>query len=131
METIKVLIGRVVSGNNIHQDDTRQVEFTGEEMAQIVTYGKDRNGGGITDTRGTTETLYKTDDDRLIVHVNHWSRWQGEPDVYLLLPVTEDDLKPTGKFERLGKEAGYSRPLTLDEAILAVLDEMTSANSAG
>jgi hypothetical protein len=49
--------------------------------------------------------------------VEDWSRWQGEPNTYDLLEVTEADLGPNGRFEALGREAGFGRPLTLDEAL--------------
>lgn len=116
MDTIKVLIGREISGNAIYQDYTRPVEFTGEELARITDYGEGRSGG-ITDTRGVTYTLYKAEDGRLLVHIEDWSRWQGEPNDYSLQEVQDADLQPGGEFERLGREAGFGRPLTLDEAL--------------
>ncbi|MFA5266041.1 MAG: hypothetical protein WC378_19640 [Opitutaceae bacterium] len=66
-----------------------------------------------------TETLYRTADDRLVVYVDDWSRWQGEPDTYSLHEVAQTDLQPGGLFESLGRECGFGRPLTLDEALSA------------
>ena len=120
METITLSIGTVVAGSSGQvNDDTRQVEFEAEELASRTEYGTESDGVSITDTRGVTETLYRTADNRLIVHVNSWSRWQGEPDNLYLETVTADDLGPTGRFAQLGQEAGMSRPLTLDEALAA------------
>ncbi len=118
MSTIKVLIGRTESTSSGHtQDLTREVEFEGEELARRTEYGFDDRRGMITDTRGATETLYKTDDGRLIVHVEDWSRWQGEGTTHTLHEISEADLQANGRFEMLGVEAGYGRPLTLDEAL--------------
>lgn len=117
METIKVLIGTVESlRSGESQDLTREVEFEGEELAKYRKYGDDRNGKP-TDTRGVKETLYKAEDGRLIVHIKDWSKWQGEPNTYSFQEVTEADLGPDGQFWQLGAEAGFGRPLTLDEAL--------------
>lgn len=116
MDTITLYVGSIVSGSSGQTNDNRrEVQFTGEELASRTEYGAGRQGG-ITDTRGVTETLYRADDGRLIVHVKDWSRWQGEPNYYSLHELTEADLQPGGRFELLGAEAGFGRPLTLDEA---------------
>jgi hypothetical protein len=113
METIEVLIGGYMRGTGgYEQDDTRPVEFEGEELASVT----DFIGG---DTRGVTETLYKTEDGDLAVHIEDWSRWQGEPTTYCLQAVSEEDLGPGGRFEKLGRKAGMGRPLTLEEALEA------------
>jgi len=116
MKSITLQVGTYTVGNALVQDDTREVEFVGELVMSRTDYGLGR-GGGPTDTRGVTESLYKTEDGRLIVHVEDWSKWQGEPNTYSLHEVTEADLQVGGRFERLGAEAGYGRPLTLDEAV--------------
>ena len=119
METIKVYVGSVVVMNGGAQQDTRRaVEFEGEKLAQVTEYGEGRNGG-LTDTRGTTETLYKTSDGRLVVHVDDWSRWQGEPNTETLVEVTVEDLGPDGEHWQLGEKAGFGRPMTLDEVLNA------------
>ena len=116
--TITVSIGSVVAtSSGFTQDNTREVQFKGEELAARTEYGYNDRTGSITDTRGTTETLYKTDDGRLVAHVEDWSRWQNEPTTYTLHEITEADLQPNGRFETLGTEAGFGRPLTLDEAL--------------
>ncbi|MFZ5915530.1 MAG: hypothetical protein ACOYZ7_01175 [Chloroflexota bacterium] len=118
MDKITVYVGNVITGNGGQCNDTRlPVEFEGELLAKRTEYGKGRDGVGITDTRGVTETLYKTADGRLVVHVDDWSRWQGEPTTESLHQVTEADLSIDGRFELLGKEDGLGRPLTLDEAL--------------
>lgn len=117
METITVQIGSVVAGGSGQTNDNRRdVQFTGEKLGSRTEYGLS-DKGSITDSRGVTETLYRTDDGRLIVHVGDWSHWRGEPSVYTMHRVTEADLQPGGKFQDLGAEAGFGRALTLDEAI--------------
>jgi hypothetical protein len=117
METIKLYLGCVQSGNGgIVQDNSRPVEFIGEELAGLTNYGTGRNGG-VTDTRGVTQTLYRTEEGDLVVHIKDWSRWQGEPTTYDLVAVTEEGLQPGGQYEALGREAGMGRPLTLQEAL--------------
>jgi len=116
MAEITVQIGSVVTASGgVQQDNRREVKFTGEEVASRTEYGMHK--GSATDTRGVNETLYRTDAGRLIVHVEDWSRWQGEPNTYSLHEVTEADLQVGGRFEALGHKAGYGRPLSLDEAI--------------
>lgn len=117
VEEITVNIGELVTGNSGITNDTRQaVEFTGEKLGEYREYGTDRYGN-ITDTRGTTQTLYRTADGGLVVHVHEWSRWVGEPDTEGLYAVTEKSLQPGGAYDRLGAACGFGRPLTLAEAI--------------
>ena len=118
MEKITVRIGTIQSGGSgIVQNTTRDVEFEGEELARRKVYGYSDRTGEVTDTRGITETLYRADDGRLVVYVEEWSHWQGEPNRYHLVEVTEADLGVNGRFEALGREAGFGRSLTLDEAL--------------
>lgn len=118
MDTITVLVGSVVAGSGGQVNDTRRpVEFAGEELGTYREYGEGRDGVGITDTRGVTETLYKAEDGRLIVHVKDWSNWQGEPTTESVHEVTAADLGATGQFSALGLECGYGRPLTLEEVL--------------
>jgi len=120
VDTIKLDVGTVTaSTGGITQDLTRAVEFVGEEVASRTEYGLSRKTGAPTDSRGVDETLYRTDDDRLVVHVKDWSHWQSEPTSYSLHEVSEADLQVGGRFEALGAEAGFGRPLTLDEAVSA------------
>lgn len=117
MKTVKVLVGTIVAGSSGQvNDDQRAVEFEGEFLASHIQYGMGRHGG-ITDSRGVTETLYRTEAGQLVVLVRDWSHWQGEPDCAELREIAEADLAPNGEFERLGREAGMSRPLTLAEAL--------------
>lgn len=116
--TIEVYVGSVVSGSGgITQDTAQKVQFEGERLATLTEFGPGRDGIGITDTRGVTETLYRTDDGRLVAHVKDWSHWQGEPTTYSLHEVSEEDLDVGGRFEALGAEAGLGRALTLDEGL--------------
>lgn len=117
MDMIQVHIGTVqTASGGVVQDTRRPVEFVGDELASWAEYGLGR-GGAITDTRGVTETLYRTEDGRLIVHVDAWSRWQGEPTTETLHEVEEADLRAGGCFEQLGFSAGYQDALMLDEAL--------------
>jgi len=126
MESITVLVGSAVAGSSGQtNDNTQKVEFEAEELASRTEYGLARDGVGITDSRGVTETLYKTSDGRLVVHVKDWTHWQGERDTYTIHEATEDDLSATGRWAALGAEAGYGRPLTLDEAIEKLHGEAT------
>jgi hypothetical protein len=120
MDTIKLRIGTVVgmSGGQT-QDTTREVAFEGEKLGSHREFGISDQTGGLTDTRGTTETLYKTADGRLVVYVEEWSHWQNEPNYYTLREVTQADLDATGEFTALGAACGLGRSLTLDEALEA------------
>ncbi len=122
MDKITVRIGTLaVSNGGREQDLTRVVEFIGEQLAIRTEAGVGR-GSEITDTRGVTETLYRAEDGRLVVYVEDWSHWQNEPNTYTLHVVTEADLQPGGRFERLGYESDYGRALTLDEALQELAD---------
>lgn len=117
MEKVAVKFGTLEVGNGGIVNDTRQdVEFTGEKLGEYREYGTDRRGK-ITDTRGITETLYRAEDGRFVVHTNEWSRWQGEPNTESLNVVTEEDLQPGGGYPGLGAACGFGRALTLEEAI--------------
>ena len=115
---IRVMVGTIETlHNGFRQDDRRVVEFTGHELGSLTSYGVDEEKGCLTDTRGATETLYITQDGRLIVHVNDWSRWRGERSIERLHEVTEADLQTGGDYELLGAQCGFRKPLSLDEAL--------------
>lgn len=117
METFTVLVGSIECGSSgQQQDNTRPVEFEAEELATRHAYDVNEKGG-LTDTRGVTQTLYKAADDRFVVHIEEWSKWQGEPTHYSLEQIDAAALGPNGQYEMLGREAGFGRPLTLDEAL--------------
>ena len=130
METITLWVGLSESlRNGKTQDSRREVQFTGEQVAHRTEYGEGRDGR-LTDTRGVTQMLYRAEGGRLIVHTKTWSRWAGEPTDETLQAVEERDLQPGGFFELLGLEAGYGRPLTLDEALIRFLADGTLSPSA-
>lgn len=117
METITVWVGTVdTTSSGFVQDGRREVSFDGELLGSRTEYGFGHNGN-LTDTRGVTETLYRASDGQMVVHVKGWSRWQGEPTTEHLHAVTEADLRPGGRFDALGNECGFGRPLTLEEAL--------------
>ena len=112
MGTIEVYVGEVVALRNGTQQDTRRkVVFEGEKLGERTEYR--------TDTRGTTETPYRTSKGDLVVHIENWSKWQGEPNTETLVKATEDDLQPGGRFYSLALACGLSRPMTLEEALSA------------
>lgn len=121
MKSITVLIGSVeTTSSGQYRDHTRRVEFEGEHLGEL------KEG----DTRGTTESLYRTADGRLLAHVEAWSQWQGEVTTYTLREVAIEDLGPTGRFAMLGAICGFGRPLTLEEALDAARDAMRTAEEA-
>ena len=118
MQEIKLSVGRISTSRNgtINDDGTKEVRFHGEELGSLSIPGYD-NHNQLTDTRGTSQTLYRAKDGRLLVHVHEWSNWQGESTIYTLHLVVEEDLQTEGRFEDLGAVVGYGRELTLDEAL--------------
>ncbi len=118
METIRLEIGSaVVSDSGRLLENWRPVEFEGEKLAEVNSYGTHPRSGAPSNTRGTVQSLYRTADGRLVVHVYNWSRWQGEPDTKQLCEVSEADLSPTGRFAELGHEVGFWNAMTLDQAL--------------
>jgi len=108
-----VQVGSVWNANPYPQESLRDVEFEGEEVASLVVNEDDRGN------RGETQTLYRTNEEmpRYIVYVERWSHWQNEYTTYKLFEATEADLDVDGQFELLGREAGMTRVLSLDEAL--------------
>ena len=118
MVNIRVMAGSIETAHNgFRQDNRRVVEFTGQELGSLTSCDYDAGKGCLTDTRGATETLYKAQDGRLIVHVDDWSRWQGEPSTESVHVVKESELEAGGQHEQLGRECGFGQPLSLDEAL--------------
>ena len=112
MKTYKVQVGSVgTDRSGRSHGEYQDVEFKAEKL------GETSYLTGSDDTRGVEETLYRTEDGRLILYEYYWSRWQGESSTRRLFEVSEDELAPNGQYWRLGKEAGFGRPLTLDEAL--------------
>lgn len=115
MTEITVTVGSYNRANNGAEADNRQeVRFEGEQLASRRESGYN-DQGQLSDQRGTDETLYRTADGLLLVHVKSWSRWVGEPTTYTLLAIDEASLGPQGQYAQLGDLAGFGRPLTLDE----------------
>jgi len=118
METIMLLVGTLeVLSDGQTQDGRREVVFEAERLGEHTAYGYDDKTGRLTETRGTTETLYRAADGRLVVHSKEWSRWRGEPTIESLHLAVDADLGPGGRYEALGHECGMGRPWTLDEAL--------------
>ena len=125
MEQITILTGSIVTGNSGQTlDTTREVCFDGELVGTYKEPGMHK--GSPTDTRGTVQTLYRTEDGRLIVHVERWSNWQGEPNTYTVHQVDLADLERDHPF--LADVCGFGQPLTLDQALeLGADDELEAA----
>lgn len=64
------------------------VRFTGEEVAS---YTELHGETGSQDDRGTEYQIYKVGDDAYRVHIETWSRWQGEGSYAQLLPNNADE----------------------------------------
>lgn len=105
MQKQTVYIGREGNRDSNIGDQTRAVEFEGEQLA------KARNG----DTRGTTKMLYRTAKG-FVIHVKNWSRWAGESTSSELVgPVDEKEL--SDKFPELARKADLEVPASLDEVL--------------
>jgi len=61
----------------------RLVRFSGEEIGGYTEY---YGRASSSDDRGTEYTLYRTPEGRYRVHVETWSRWEGEGSYAQLLP---------------------------------------------
>jgi len=113
MEKIKVHVGtQCITSSGRVSDHMRPVEFEGEKIAKRT----EHYGGG--DSRGVTETLFKTPVGRYVVYVENWTKWQGETSTSKLVEASDEDLDVGGRFEMLAREAGMGRPMTLDEALV-------------
>ncbi len=117
MATVTVEIGEVWVVGGREQDNTLRVEFEGKRICARIEYGTKKASGVVDDMRGVTRILFKTADSGLIVHTLAWSKRQGEPSVSRLEGVCLATLQPGGRYELLGTDAGYGRPLTLLEAL--------------
>ena len=111
MAKIRLKIGSFTTHNSGITTNTRRlVEFEGVLVAELLYYTGESNA------RGARERLYDVG-GRMVVHVYTWSNWVGEPSMYSLYEVTDEDLGADGRFEELGRQAGLGRCLTLDEAL--------------
>ena len=99
MATFEIPIGsvRVVDGRRIERVRTRRIQ--GNRLAAREETINDEG------TMGYAETLYYTDDRRLIVHVEHWSRLGGQMSTYSMVEISGSDLAAGGRFEVLGRDA--------------------------
>jgi len=115
-ELISLLVG-VVEADRIGRtyDRTRKVEFQGVLVAEADLPGY--HNENVTDSRGTKQRLYRTEDGRHVVAVEEWSHWQGEPNTYALHQVTLAALKLGVVYPDLANAAGLLLPMTLDQAL--------------
>ena len=110
MDTVKVFVGDITYHSNGVWDYLRPVEFVGKLIKEV----RDTDSRG---DRGITESLYELEDGGYIVYRENWSNWQGEVTTHKLIKVSASDLDVGGDFEFLGREAGFARALTLEEAL--------------
>ena len=104
-ETVKLWIGKVERLPDGRANDMRRpVEFEGEKLAEVTTYRQRK--GSVTGPRRTTETLYRTEDGRLLVYAQEWSRCHGETEHHSMQQVMAEHLEPGGRFSALGRAAG-------------------------
>jgi hypothetical protein len=107
METVTIYVGSVLVGSAGGVNDTRQkVQFEGEQLGERLASSIGRSVCGKSDTRGTSETLYRTADGRLLVHIYEWSQHPGDLSVESLHEVSAADLQPGGQYELLGADCG-------------------------
>ncbi len=120
MENITVYADLVTVLSTDNHLERREVEFKGERVGDPYReLGRDpaHPNQYFTETRGEIQTLYRTDKDILLVHVQTWSYWNEDPLTETLYRLTDDThLQPGGRFEGLGRACGLARPLTWNEA---------------
>lgn len=118
MQTITVDADLVAVLSTDRRQARHAVTFEGETLGRFVELGRDpRDVTRLTHTRGEVQTLYKTDRDVLLVHVETFSIWEGDALTETLYRLTDDaHLQPGGRFEGLGRALGLARPLTLRES---------------
>ncbi len=114
LETQEVKIGSLSATG----DYRRIYRFQGESVA----FTKNYDGARSRDDRGTDKTLYRVGEDRYIVLIEEWSRWQGESNFSHFYSHDPEDDRPTvlsGRevyetFPDLANEAGLCFPIELD-----------------
>lgn len=77
------------------------IRFKGDEVAS---YNELHGQTGSQDDRGTEYTVYEVGDNQFRVHIETWSRWQGESSYARLLPNNAEDDPYTDDPE-------YARPI--------------------
>jgi hypothetical protein len=111
MEKHTIYIGIIYNGNHGDRDERQPVNFQGELIGRAS-----RNEDG--DTRGSRWELYQLSDERLILHTENFSRWQGEHSEFWVEEILWEDLQPEGDRAPLGAKLDlWERSLTIDEAL--------------
>ena len=72
MKTQQIWVGRMGAKNGFDNSDFVVVEFTGEQL------GYWRHSEDVWGNRGADYRIFSTEDGRILIHLIHWSRWQGE-----------------------------------------------------
>jgi len=114
LENIEVKVGT----HGATGDYRRVYRFRGRQVAFTRNYDAARSR----DDRGTDKRLYQVGEDKYVVLVEDWSRWQGESDFALFHSEDPESQGPTvisgrevaDKFPDLANEAGLECPIELD-----------------
>lgn len=118
MDTIRVEVDLVAVLSTERRGTRRAVDFIGEQVGKPhCEVGRDpQDIMRLTGTRGELQTLYRTAEGVLLVHVLKWSQWTGDALTATLYRLTDDaHLQPGGRFEGLGRAVGLGRALTLNQ----------------
>lgn len=105
-------------------DYRRIYRFTGRQIAFIRNY----DGARSKDDRGTDKTLYQINQDKYLVLIEEWSRWEGESNYYRFYcedlelepnaPTVISGQKVAERFPDLANDAGLEFPIDLDDVML-------------
>jgi EXLDI family protein len=106
LKEIRLTVGRI-SGKMGESNDTKEIKFTGRQLASYNSYHGETSSG---DDRGTAHTLYETEKGKYLVHTDNWSNWQGESshkkyEVYETLEELEGEV-PDGLIYEAKEELG-------------------------
>jgi hypothetical protein len=112
LKEIRLTVG-TISGTMGESDDTKEVKFTGRELACHNSYHGETSSG---DDRGMTHTLYKTEKGKYLLHTDEWSRWDGEAGhkSYEIYDSLEEIEEPAGLVQEAKKVLGLDPAEELD-----------------
>lgn len=109
-ELQEVKIGTV----NAQADYRRIYRFRGEEVASVRDYLSARNR----DDRGTDKTLYRVGDDKYLILIEDWSRWESEAGHSYLVKDEAEDPEDTRPRVFSGREVAEQYPDLANQAEL-------------
>lgn len=94
MEKVKLLVG--------HNYAFRPVEFVGEVVAECACIINDAAEGRV----DSEQTLYRTEDGRLLVYSMQAPSGPVAREIYLLREISQEALQEEAEFAQLGRAAG-------------------------